>query len=150
VGQAGRRRAVGGRRGSWFRGTVDDRLEYGATAEFEESHDCDCGPREFAMADRAALRPKDSRHLERRDTRQLCRGGHPFQLTRPHFTKGKFSLLPPLVESARAPICARGHVRLFIRGPPVRLTPHGCQRREKGQAAKIVLDMRNVARYGTG
>ena len=33
------------------------------------------------MADRAALRSEDSGQRERGDTRQLCRGGHSFQVS---------------------------------------------------------------------
>ena len=32
------------------------------------------------MADRATLRPEDSRQRQRRDTWELCRGGYPFQV----------------------------------------------------------------------
>src|SRR5258707_1099249 len=44
-----------------------------AQQSLKGSHNCDCGPRKFAMADRAALRPEDRRHRQRRNTRQLCR-----------------------------------------------------------------------------
>ncbi len=53
--------------------------------------------------------------------------------------KGKVRSFPTQVESARASIFARGHVRLFRRRPPVRLTPHGCQRRKTAKLLELFL-----------
>src|ERR1017187_1973414 len=53
----------------------------GSFAVYGFAHLCDCGARKFAMADCTALRPENSCQRERRDSRQLCRGGHPFQVS---------------------------------------------------------------------
>jgi hypothetical protein len=79
LGRVGKRRAYEGGRECRFRGFAYDRQEYGVAAEFENTHDCDCGAREFAMADRATLRPEDSCDSERRDARQLREIEIPFR-----------------------------------------------------------------------
>jgi len=47
--------------------------------------------------------------------------------------------LPTLLNRREAPICVRGHVRPFRREPPVRLTPHDCQRRKTAKLLKLSL-----------